>query len=151
TERGHMQELFLISLLFLQVPVAQKGIGISGRVTFSDGAPAPGIVMRAVLIPDDGQTDVPARRYLAVTDVDGQDGFNDAPARYVLRAKETGNVLTYYPGVATESDAMPVTLSDTALENVNIVLPPSSSGVHVIGRVKFPAVQPRPSPNQAVQ
>jgi hypothetical protein len=110
-----MQALFLISLLFLQAPVAQKGIGISGRVTFSDGTPAPGTVMRAVPVMNGGQTDVPARRYLAVTDAAGKYGFEVVPGRYYVRAEEIGNVFTYYPGVATETDAMPVTASDTAL------------------------------------
>src|SRR5215470_562839 len=148
---GHMQALFLISLLLFQVPVAQKAIGISGRVTFSDGAPAPGTVMRAVHVMDGVQTDAPARGYLTATDATGRYGFELVPGRYYVRAEETGNLFTYYPGVTTETDAMPVTALDTPLENLNIALPLSSSGVHVIGRVKFPAGQQRPSPNQTVQ
>jgi hypothetical protein len=92
-----------------------------------------------------------SRRYLAATDVAGRYGFELVPGRYYIRAEETGNVFTYYPVSPLNVMRMPVTASDTPLENINIALPLSSSGVHVTGRVKFPAGQQRPSLNQTVQ
>lgn len=142
-----MQALILISLLLMQAPAARPTLNITGRIVFSDGAPVQSIAVRAVPVDGNGPAGTPPRTSLSFTDPAGAYRLAVEPGRYYVFLSD---VPLYFPGVVPVTDAVPVTVTDSPVENVNIALPPNAA-VHISGHVKFPAGQQGPSANQNVQ
>jgi hypothetical protein len=89
-------------------------------------------------IANGGQADAPFHPAFATTDPSGKYRLAVQPGHYYVFFSPTFDSSIYFPGVATQSEATVVAVSDSPVENVNIHLPPSASGVRVSGHVKFP-------------
>jgi hypothetical protein len=131
-----MHALALVAVLLLQTPAARpSGGAISGRVVYSDGTPATGMFVSAVLVGE------PRRRLPARVDDSGNYRLtNIPPGQYYVRAGSDfiEGPFTYFPDAATEATAMPVTVAADTNIAVTFNLSPAASGVRVAGRVVFP-------------
>lgn len=148
-----MQGLLSIGILLFQTPAPRPPASvISGRMVFADGAPAAGMVVVPVRVPESGQQAAPPP-FPSRTNAMGAFRFlNLPPGRYFIRMGANGEAFIYYPGVATESDATVVTVTaGTNINDLNFTLPPSASGVRVLGHVTFPPNQTAPAETQRAQ
>src|SRR6185369_12695421 len=130
-----MHALALVALLLLQTPSARPAGVISGRVLYSDGTPATGMFVSAVLVGGAGRPS-PAR----VDDSGNYRVTGLTPGRYYVRAGSDfiEGTFTYFPDAATEAGATPVNVAVDANAAVTFNLSPAASGVRLGGRVIFP-------------
>jgi hypothetical protein len=134
-----MIQAIVLSLLLLQRGVPASGDGIvSGRLTYSDGAPA--FSQAVLLVPQPGQAPT-VRLRNARTDATGAFlFFGTVPGRYTLRVEYASGTPIDYPGILTVA-------AGTPLANLDFRLPPSADGVRILGRVAFPSnYVPPPAP-----
>jgi hypothetical protein len=134
-----MQALALIAILVLQTPAPRPSGGvISGRVLYSDNAPAAGMFVSVVSAGGSGRP-FPAR----VDDSGNYRLTNIPPGRYYLRVgfDFIEGSFTYFPDAATEGGATAVNVTADTNVAVAFNLPPAASGVRVAGRVIFPPNQ----------
>jgi hypothetical protein len=147
-----MTELILLALLFSQqqiAPTSSSGV-VSGTISYSDGTPASGMMLRLTRIPDPGQQPPNAPGALTATDSKGVYRRRVAPGRYIIGA--VAAEVIYYPGVRAEGEAQLVTVNaGSTVEGLNLFLPPSASGVRVQGRVRLPANYPTPMTSLRVE
>jgi hypothetical protein len=133
-----MIQSILLALLLLQRGVPASGDGIvSGRLTYSDGAPA--FSQAVQLAPQPGQTPAPVLRTVRTDATGAFLFFGLVPGRYTIRF-ESGGASIYYPGVLAEAGATVVAVdSGSSVGNLEFRLPPSADGVRILGRVAFPS------------
>ena len=137
-----MQELFLISLLFIQAAAQPPATSITGRIVFSDGMPASGLIVQAVPVSEVQDPGLFIKgSSLGRTDGAGAYKIQLAPDSYYLRIRDGKGGFTYYPGVPVLPDAAVVRTTDTPIENLNFALPQAASGIHVSGHVTLPPSQ----------
>jgi hypothetical protein len=143
----------LISFLLTQALAAPLSGSISGVVTFSDGTPAAGLLVRTTPIAtiDGPQAGAPARSAFSLTDASGRYRLVVTPGRYYVSFSPNIDSSIYYPGVTASQEADIVTVGDSPVENVDIHLQPSASGVRVTGHVKFPTNDTSQSAKPTVQ
>jgi hypothetical protein len=98
-----------------------------------------------------GPTDAPIRPSFAITDASGKYRLVVTPGRYYVYFSPNNDSSIYFPGVAAKEEAAVVAVTESPVENVNIKLQPSASGVHVAGHVKFPSKDASQSAKPEVQ
>jgi hypothetical protein len=134
-----MPALALIAVIVLQVPAPRPSGGvISGRVVYSDNAPAAGMFVSVVPAGGAGRP-LPAR----VDDSGNYRVTNISPGRYYVRAgfDFIEGSFTYFPDAATEAGATAVNVTADTNTAVAFNLSPAASGVRLSGRVTFPPNQ----------
>ncbi len=147
-----MQELFLVSLLFVQAAAQPPATSITGRILFSDGMPASGLVVQAVPVSEVQDPGLFIKgSSLGRTDGAGAYKIQLAAGSYYLRIRDGRGGFTYYPGVPVLPDAAVVRTTDTPIENLNFALPEAASGIHVSGHVTLPPSQSGRRAGMAVQ
>ena len=125
-----------------QAAAQPSATSITGRIVFSDGMPASGLVVQAVPVSEIQDPGLFIKgSSLGRTDGAGAYKIQLAAGSYYLRIRDGRGGFTYYPGVPVLPDAAVVRTTDTPIENLDFALPEAASGIHVSGHVTLPPSQ----------